>query len=278
LASAQGQASQVQLPGQSLIEQQIGGATSKGMTAAKEATDSPAAILGQLAQLTGNEQDKYTDLGIAAAQNWTSNQDVLRNALSTMAGEEKAQWQWDKANPYLAAMQTAAGLQKTGTENLIGGVTDIGNVAMQTDMNKQIMDLWKGIYGQDKDKPKPDTTTNTDTNKRIGSYTQNIPTFDYSSPNNIKYPTAPPVLPNPTGDNYTNMISEIMKGIKFNSPSFGGVPEMENLSILQNNSNPEDFVTMMQLLNSAKKKQNPSLLTSPTMNMYGTSQGWGGYK
>jgi len=141
LNSAKMQALQTQLPGQGLAEEKIGAATSKGLSYAKEATDSPASILGMTAALTGQEQEKMRDLGIAAGENYNTNQGVLRSALGTMGEQKLNKWQWEKQMPYQEAMETASGLQEAGVENMFKGLGDAAGTVTSAMGTKQYMDL-----------------------------------------------------------------------------------------------------------------------------------------
>jgi hypothetical protein len=130
LESAKSQALQTQLPGQSLTEEKLAGTTAQAISSAKQATDSPTNLLGIISQLQEHETGKIRDLAAASAENYNSNQGVLRTQLGKMAAEEANKWEWDKAKPYLASMATAANLQKAGETNIMAGIEGASNMIM----------------------------------------------------------------------------------------------------------------------------------------------------
>lgn len=72
--------------------------------------------------------------------------------LGTVAGQQNENWKWNKADPYLNAQETAAALNKSGTENSLGAMGDIvagGGAAVGTMLQGKQMDtqteLTKGL-------------------------------------------------------------------------------------------------------------------------------------
>ena len=130
LSSAQAQANQTQLPGQGLAEEKLAASTSRGITQAKQVLDSPASLLGYVAGTTSDEQAKIRDFGIAAGENFNTNQGVLRSALGIMGEQKATKQQWEEILPYQEAMATASSLQEAGTGNVVAGLGDAAGVAM----------------------------------------------------------------------------------------------------------------------------------------------------
>lgn len=63
--------------------------------------------------------------------------------LGTVAGQQNENWKWNKAEPYLNAQETAAALNKSGTENSLGAMGDIiagGSAAAGSLMQGKQMD------------------------------------------------------------------------------------------------------------------------------------------
>ena len=129
LNSAQQQALQTQLPGQGLAEEKLGAATSAGIEKSKLSARNPSDILGMVAKLTAQEQNGIRDLSIAAGKNYNANQGVLRAQENVMGGQQATQWKYNQYMPYEDAMKTAAGLEKTGTENIMTGLESFANMA-----------------------------------------------------------------------------------------------------------------------------------------------------
>lgn len=126
LASAKSQASQTELPGESIFTSQIQSATGGAMQATREAAVTPQDIIGAA---TKNYEALYVNplrnLRVAATQRSDRNQEVLRNQLGNVAQFRNQEWQQNVLAPYQAAMGTAGQLASAGQQNLFGGVSDI---------------------------------------------------------------------------------------------------------------------------------------------------------
>jgi hypothetical protein len=146
LENAKQVASQTQLPGQSLAEEKLSAASAQGITAAKQSGDSPTSTLGTISNIIGSEQSKLRDLAASAATAWQTNQSTLRAAMQSMATEENKQWQYNEYLPYMAAMEKAAALQKSGQENLFAGVSDAVGGAIAYNQNESYMKMLDDYY------------------------------------------------------------------------------------------------------------------------------------
>lgn len=117
LSEAQRMASGFKMPGQDIMESGIKESTAGGVERLKELAGGSAGVLGGVANLYGSEQKRMQDLNQFAAQSYTGRNAALRSELKTMAGAEQQKWQFDKADPYLAAMRAASALKGASIQN-----------------------------------------------------------------------------------------------------------------------------------------------------------------
>ena len=198
LNSAKSQASQTQLPGQGLMEEQMGGVTAAGISNARQSTDSPSNLLGMTATLAGQQQQGLQQMAIGAASNYNTNQNTLRSSLDIMGDQEMKKWQWEQQEPYQNSQATAAALQKGGGENINAGLSDMAGSAMSAKSTQDYVDalaksddarlkVLKAMYG-DKTKATPDLMKSSDLmGKASGGFTNPLynPSFNTASAMNL---------------------------------------------------------------------------------------------
>ena len=146
LGMAKTQASQTGLPGQSLLEQNIRGTTSRGANILERSTQG-SQLLGGISDLVTGEQQQMANIGIAGEQQNITNQQNLQNALSTYAQYEDKAYEINELQPYLQAMQQAQALTSAGIQNIVGGIGGGLGAGMQSQMNTDYLDLLKSMYG-----------------------------------------------------------------------------------------------------------------------------------
>lgn len=117
---AYGQTLAQDIPGGEMYRGEIKGATAAGMRAASE-LGSGAEAYGMLGQLVGREQGAFGNLAKLTAERVAGKEDVYGDVLRTRAEEEKRVWDWNKAQPYLWAADTARRLRESGMQNIFGG-------------------------------------------------------------------------------------------------------------------------------------------------------------
>ena len=129
------------IPGGELYRNEIKGATAAGMRAASE-LGSGSEAYGMLGQLVGREQNQFSELAKLTAQQVAGYQGDYMNTLGQKADEENRVWNWDKADPYLMAADTARGLRDSGMRNIGAGVKNIFGSAAETvapDFNSSLL-------------------------------------------------------------------------------------------------------------------------------------------
>ena len=128
--NARNLATDTRLPGQSLMEQNIGAATAAGNRQIQETGTSTAERLGALSGLYTGQQQQFRDLGIQGAQQQTNDIQYLNQMLGGLANEQHSAWEWNKAQPYLAAVQAIQKLREGANKNIYGGIQGLASSAM----------------------------------------------------------------------------------------------------------------------------------------------------
>uniref|UniRef100_A0A6M3J243 Uncharacterized protein n=1 Tax=viral metagenome TaxID=1070528 RepID=A0A6M3J243_9ZZZZ len=121
LRLAELQASQKELPGQSIMEQRIGQQISSGIESAEKFAPSSASALGALAGIYGQGMEAYKDLDIEAARQTQENLKNLQAVQMGRAPYEEKEWQYNKYLPYMQAAQMSAALENASLANLQAG-------------------------------------------------------------------------------------------------------------------------------------------------------------
>jgi hypothetical protein len=171
LSIAQQLATQRELPGQDIMEQNIRSGTASGISRMTEVADSPAMLLGNIANMVGKENQSMNELGIAAANYYTQNQRNLQSSLQRMGQQELSKWQYDEMKPYEEAMHAAATMREGGLQNIVGGVKGAVAGVMSANQNAQIAeqnkeymgilkDYYKSLGGVDVNKIETDVNNN----------------------------------------------------------------------------------------------------------------------
>jgi hypothetical protein len=130
LDTVRGVASQRKLPGQEIMEQQIGSTTAQGVEAATRVGRSSSDALGALEGLYGRQMQSQQNLALAGAQNWQENQFKYASALERMGAYQDQKWQYNTLYPYMQKMTGAGQMQEAGNTNI--GSAMSGFVSLQS--------------------------------------------------------------------------------------------------------------------------------------------------
>jgi hypothetical protein len=142
------EASQTELPGQALMEQNISSSTSRGVNEMSKVSDG-SALLGGVVDLILGEQQQMGALGVAGGEQRQNNLKQLYSALGMQADAENMAFQYNELQPYLQAQQQAQALKSASIQNIAGGLTSGLGTAMNMTMQNEYLDVLKGIYGID---------------------------------------------------------------------------------------------------------------------------------
>ena len=138
---AKGRTMAQDIPGGEIARNEIKGATAAGMRAASE-LGSGSEAYGMLGQLVGREQNQFSELAKLTAQQVAGYEGDYMNTLGVKADEEKRVWDWNEAQPYQYAAQTAQGLRDSGMRNIGAGVKNVFGSAAETvapDFNSSLL-------------------------------------------------------------------------------------------------------------------------------------------
>jgi len=124
LKSAERQAAERRMPGQSAIEGRLDSTTANTLQTIERMIDSPISGINAASRAYGNQLEKETDLGVKAADFALRNQDILRSEQNRMAEWENKQEDWNTRTPYLQKAAQLSALKEAGLTNLAGGLTD----------------------------------------------------------------------------------------------------------------------------------------------------------
>jgi len=129
LSNAKSAAASSRLPGQDIIEQQIGGASASGIRAAQEGASSSAGLMSAIAGVKGNEQRALGDLGIAGAEMQAANKDKLQSALLKYGQAQDEQFDINQMQPFQDKAQAAQALKGAGLQNMMSGLDSVAGAA-----------------------------------------------------------------------------------------------------------------------------------------------------
>lgn len=116
---AQGQMFQ-RLPGATNYENMIQGSTAGALSSLKQ-MGAGAESMGAIADLYANQMSSFQGLAGQEAGFRQQGQDRYMSALEGLGEYQQKEFQWDKAMPYMDAMQRASQLEAAGRENKMHG-------------------------------------------------------------------------------------------------------------------------------------------------------------
>jgi len=141
------------LPGQDVIESQIGANVAGTIGDVNRAASSSAAALGAVTDVRSGAQDAIRDLGVRSAEYQARQQDEAADAQRYMADYQEKEWEYNKNLPYQRKMNEWMSNRNAAMSNLWGGLEGIGssviqgagNIAYQQQM-QGLIDAIKGGY------------------------------------------------------------------------------------------------------------------------------------
>ena len=116
------------LPGQSIAEEKIGATTQAGVKSAQESGQSSSGILNAISKMYGQEQGQQADLAVKGAEYHTERQAALAGMLEKKAGLEQKEWEYNKQQPYEAAMSAAKELSTASQSNIMDMMKTTGRI------------------------------------------------------------------------------------------------------------------------------------------------------
>jgi hypothetical protein len=133
------------MPGGQMLRNQMGEATAAGITAMKE-MGTGAEAYGGISQLVRGQQEGLRGQQMDLASLVQQNQGQYLDTLGVQAGEERAKWEWEEADPYIMAAGKAAELRKSGIEGRMDAFSDMAGVGSGFLGGMDEID-WGSIFG-----------------------------------------------------------------------------------------------------------------------------------
>lgn len=154
LGSAETQAQMTRLPGQSAIEGRLDQITANQLNSIERLGPGGPTSLNAAGQAYGQQMQKENELGVAAAENYNQNQNILRNQLDRMSEWEFKKWAWDKQLPYQNKAEAIAALREGSMRNFDNAFKDVfGMGAMASVIGSNNEPEWlKNLLGSGTDK------------------------------------------------------------------------------------------------------------------------------
>lgn len=131
LALARSQAAQTRLPGQSAIEGRLDQTTANQVSMLERLGLGGPDIINGASRAYGMQQQAENQLGVAAAQYHSNNQQILRQQLGINADYQDKEWDWNNRLPYDQNRALMMALQGASMQNSneawnssVGGIKD----------------------------------------------------------------------------------------------------------------------------------------------------------
>jgi hypothetical protein len=121
-------AGQTKAPGADVLENRLLSAGASGVGDIKEMASSPSSGLSAISNLYGNIMGSLGDLSV---RNQEFSNDQIQNLLSslpTLAGEQSKNFDFNEADPYLAAKRAEAAYRYSSDQNTFKGVQGVSNI------------------------------------------------------------------------------------------------------------------------------------------------------
>ena len=142
------QAAQTELPGQSLIEENIQQSSARARSAAEKGSISSAAYGGVASDIYEKELQAIQDLGIKAAEYRAANQEKLAQGYQMMGGQQEKAQDWNKLGAWTTGMNRIESKGAAYAQNASNAWQSLGSDLMNFAGTAYAMKMMKG--GQDK--------------------------------------------------------------------------------------------------------------------------------
>jgi len=150
LQLAERSAAGLRLPGQDIMEENIGSTTAQGVEEAKNAAMTGSDVLGMLSQVYGTQMTQQKGIGLAAAQDYRQRQQFLSGVLGNMAQLEDKKWEENVKNPYALMLGQATDYGNRGASQINAGMGTLSNAAstyMQGQAANKQLGITQNYYG-----------------------------------------------------------------------------------------------------------------------------------
>lgn len=128
-AQAEYNAASKRMPGQSVMEGNVASGVGRAVGGAIDSQRDPASIAAVLAATQANANKSNQQIGLMGANYQDNQMQKLFGVRNQYAGQELAEWDWNKKQKYLSAMAAASALQNAGGLNKAGAFNDVANLS-----------------------------------------------------------------------------------------------------------------------------------------------------
>jgi hypothetical protein len=137
LKNSQMLAAQRELPGQSIMEDQLRGSTAGAINAINQMGGGGAGM-GAALQAYGNEQQGLQNIALQGAQRYDQNQQQLMNMQQQIGTMQDKQWNLNEYLPWQDKMTQASDMKGAGISNLFGATTDSAQAITDWETGNQV--------------------------------------------------------------------------------------------------------------------------------------------
>ena len=147
LAKRAQMAGQSQMPGQGIITDNIGQATSQAFSAAAKGSISSNTYGKSVGDIYSKQLQAYQDLGVQSAQWQQTQKENYLNTLQRGAEYSDTEWAENKLRPWETQMNQYQSQKQSGGQNLWGGIEGMAGGLMSFAGTKYAGDIMKGLQG-----------------------------------------------------------------------------------------------------------------------------------
>ena len=119
------QASQQNMPGYELYQQQLQQSTAQGVSASREAATSAADLLGATTSLYGQQSRAMTNLEIENARQRAQNKQLYAQSLQNLGSWQQQQYLMNEYYPWVSHLNELQGIQQSAYDMLVGGINTL---------------------------------------------------------------------------------------------------------------------------------------------------------
>lgn len=134
-----------QMPGQQYYEDKIGESTARAVSAAEKGAISSNVLQGAVSNIQDKELQAIQDLARMGAEYKTTQMQNYGQALNQYGALQEKQWEVNQFQPWEIKANMAAEKRSVGMQNMFGGVSDMGQTAMNFVGTSYYQKILKGL-------------------------------------------------------------------------------------------------------------------------------------
>jgi hypothetical protein len=127
------------LPNYGFASNQIAGNTASAYNKIVQNSPSSASTLGNIGNLYANQNNQQQDLLMKGIDRQDKMKSQYAGQLNTLGQYQNQDWQWNEADPYLAAIKAANMQTTTGEKNIFAGLESGASGTMLSDLYNKLL-------------------------------------------------------------------------------------------------------------------------------------------